>query len=240
MGTAPRYKRVLVKLSGESFCRPEGFGIEADAVAGVVDEIRPLSEMGVQAALVVGGGNLVRGRDLTDNPEIQPVTGDYMGMLGTVINALALQDAMEARRLPARVMSAIPMAGVCESYIRPRAIRHLEKGRMVILAAGTGSPFFTTDTCASLRAAELNAEVLLKGTKVDGVFDSDPVTNPAAKRYDRLTYQRVLADRLGVMDLTAVAMCMKHKIPIIVFQLSENGTLARIVRGEDAGTLVSD
>jgi uridylate kinase len=240
MGTGPRYKRVLVKLSGESFCRPGGFGIEGDAVAGVVDEILPLSEMGVQAALVVGGGNLVRGRDLTDNPEIQPVTGDYMGMLATVINALALQGAMEARGLPARVMSAFPIAGVCEPYIRPRAIRHLEKGRMVILAAGTGSPFFTTDTCASLRASELDADVLLKGTKVDGVFDSDPLTNPAAKRYDRLTYQQVLADRLGVMDLTAVAMCMKHKIPIIVFQLSEKGTLARIVRGEDAGTLVSD
>jgi uridylate kinase len=240
MPPKPRYKRVIVKLSGESFCSPEGFGIEASAVEGLVDEIVPLVRMKVQAALVIGGGNFVRGRDLASDPHIQRATGDYMGMLATVINALALQDALESRGVPTRLLGAITMTAVCEPFIRRRAIRHLEKGRIVILAGGTGSPFFSTDTCAALRVNELQAEVLLKATKVAGVFDSDPAKNPAARRYDRLTYRKVLSDRLGVMDLTAISMCMEQSIPIIVFQLSKPGNLAGVVRGKKIGTVISD
>jgi len=239
MATTPRYKRVLVKLSGESFCRG-GAGIDPEAMATLVDEIVPLTKMGVQVALVVGGGNFVRGRDLASNRLIQRPTADYMGMLATVLNALALRDALESRGTPARAMSAIAMTSVCESFVRERAICHLTEGRVVLLAAGTGSPFFTTDTCASLRAIELEADVLLKATKVDGVFDSDPVTNPSAKRYHRLNYQQVLSERLGVMDLTAVCMCMEHRLPVVVFQLAKQGNLTRIVRGEDIGTLICE
>jgi len=239
MPDQPRYQRVLIKLSGESLCSPGGFGIQAPAVAAVVEEILPVVRLGVQTALVVGGGNFVRGRDLADNPHVQRATADYMGMLATVMNALALQDTFESHGLPTRVMSAITMTAVCEPWIRRRAIRHLEKGRVVILAAGTGSPFFTTDTCAALRANELGAEVLLKATKVDGVYDSDPATNPGAKRYPRLTYQKALTDRLGVMDLTAISMAMDSGIPIVVFQLSRPGNLLKAVVGQEVGTLVS-
>jgi uridylate kinase len=240
MPREPRYKRVLVKLSGESFCSPGGFGIEAPAVAKLVDELLPLVEMKVQVALVVGGGNFVRGRDLAANPHIQRATADYMGMLSTVINAVALQDAFESRGAATRVLGAITMTAICEPFIRRRAIRHLEKGRIVILAGGTGSPFFSTDTCAALRSNELQAEVLLKATKVDGVFDSDPVKNPTARKYERLSYQKVLTDRLGIMDLTAISMCMERGIPIVVFQLSKPGNLAGVVCGEKIGTVVAD
>jgi len=236
----PRYQRVLIKVSGESLCSPGGFGIQAPAVEAVVDEILPVVRLGVQVALVVGGGNFVRGRDLADDPHIQRATADYMGMLATVINAQALQDTFESRDVPTRVLSAITMTAVCEPWIRRRAIRHLEKARLVILAGGTGSPFFTTDTCAALRANELGAEVLLKATKVDGVYDSDPAKNPAAKRYPRLTYQKILADRLGVMDLTAISMAMESRIPIVVFELSKKGNLLKVVLGQEVGTLVSD
>ncbi len=239
MGEA-RYHRVLVKISGESFCKPGSSGIDPEAVGELVDEIVPLTEMGVRVALVVGGGNIIRGRDLTEDLGIDAVTGDYMGMLATVINALALRDAMGAKSIPARVMSAIPMSQVCEPFIRGRALHHLEKNRVVILGGGTGSPFFTTDTCASLRARELNAEVLLKGTKVDGVFDCDPVSNPNARKYDRLTYQKVLEDRLAIMDLTAISMCMEKKIPVVVFALSKKGNLLRLICGQDVGTLISE
>ncbi|MBI5724977.1 MAG: UMP kinase [Planctomycetes bacterium] len=240
MADESKYKRILVKLSGEAMCGPGSFGIEANAVAQIVQEIIPVHKMGVQTALVVGGGNFIRGRNLASDPHIQRTSADYMGMLATVINALALQDALEKYGVPTRVLSAITMTAVCEPFIRRRAMRHLEKGRVVILAGGTGSPFFSTDTCASLRASEINAEVLLKATKVDGVFDSDPVTNPSAKRYEKLTYQQVLAQRLGVMDLTAISMCMESRIPIVVFKVAKPGNLAAAVRGQTVGTTVSE
>ncbi len=240
MARRPRIKRALVKLSGESFCTPGQRGIVAASTATVVDEIQPVVESGVQLALVVGGGNMVRGRDFAANPHIHRATADYMGMLATVINALALQDALESRGLPTRVLSAITMTSVCEPFIRRRAIRHLEKGRIVILAAGTGSPFFTTDTCAALRANEISADALLKATKVDGVFDADPAENPDAERFDRLSYQDVLTRQLGVMDLTAISMCMESKMPIIVFTLASAGNLAGVVAGEDIGTIITE
>ena len=240
MAKTPRYKRVLLKLSGEAMCAQGGSGIDAGALSATVDEILPLVEMGVETAIVIGGGNFIRGRDLADDANIQPATGDYMGMLATVINALALQDCMEARGVQTRVLGAITMIAVCEPFIRRRAVRHLEKGRVVVLAGGTGSPFFTTDTCASLRAQELGAEILLKGTKVDGVFDCDPQKNPNAKKYDRLTYERALTERLAVMDATAISMCRESGIPILVFRLYGKGNLAAAVRGEKVGTIVAE
>ena len=240
MADGPQYKRVLIKVSGESFCSPGGAGIDSHAVAGLVDLLRGAVDLGVQIALVVGGGNILRGRDLAQQPHVARTTADYMGMLATVINALALRDALEAQNIPARTMSAIAMTTVCEPFVCRQAIRHLEQGRVVILAGGTGSPFFTTDTCAALRASELGAEVLFKATKVDGVFDSDPIENPAAKKYDKLTYDKVLADRLGVMDLTPISLCMANKIPIIVFELSRPGNLVGAVCGRKVGTIVSE
>jgi uridylate kinase len=240
MPKTPRYKRVLLKISGEALCSAGGFGIETEAVSTVVGEISPVVEMGVQVGLVVGGGNFIRGRDLADSPNIHRVTADHMGMLATVINAVALQDALETEGISTRVLSAVPMPQVCEPFIRRRALSHLEKQRVVIFAGGTGSPFFTTDMCAALRANEIHADVLLKATKVDGVFDADPVTHPEAKKYERLTYQKALVDRLGVMDLTAVAMCMEHSIPIVVFQLTVPGNLRRTVCGEAVGTTITD
>lgn len=234
------YKRVLVKLSGESFCQPGGSGIDAESVAAVVQEIALVIKRGVQVALVVGGGNFLRGRDLAAVPEVEPATADYMGMMATVMNAIALRDVMESRGLAARTMSAISMPAVCEPFIRHRALRHLETGRAVILAAGTGSPFFTTDTCAALRAIELKAEVLMKATKVNGVFDADPVLHPKAKRYRRLSYQQVLADRLAIMDLTAISLCMEKKMPLLVFALGRKGNLDRAVRGLNIGTLICE
>ncbi len=240
MSSKPRYQRVLLKVSGEGMCQPGGFGVDNEAVSSLVKEIIPLTEMGVQLALVVGGGNFLRGRDLTDSPYIKRVTADYMGMLATVMNALALRDALEQSGLPARVLSAIPMLQVCEAFSHRQALAHLEKGRVILLAGGTGSPFFTTDMCAALRANEIGADVLMKATKVDGVFDADPVTCPDAKKYDRLTYQKFLADRLGLMDLTAVSMCMQNHIPIMVFQLSIPGNLLQAVCGEPVGTIVNE
>lgn len=238
MSGKAQYKRILLKISGQAMS--DRGGIDPAAVAAVIGEIRPVIELGVQVALVVGGGNFLRGRDLADNPAIHRVTADYMGMLGTVINALALRDSMEAEGLQARVLSAIPMPQLGGTYSVRRAVDHLLSGRVVILAAGTGSPYFTTDMCAALRANEIDAEVLLKATKVDGVFDSDPVRNPQANKYERLSYQKVLADRLGVMDLTAISMCMETSLPIVVFQLAKAGNLLRAVMGEHVGTTVSD
>jgi len=240
MAKTPRYKRVLLKLSGEALCAPGGFGIDPAAMSATVDEILPVVKMKVEVAIVIGGGNFIRGRDFASNPNIQPATADYMGMLATVMNALALQDCLEAQGVQSRVLGAITMTAVCEPFIRRRAVRHLEKGRMIILAGGTGSPFFTTDTCAALRAQEIGAEILLKGTKVDGVFDSDPQKNPRAAKYDRLTYSKALADRLAVMDATAISMCMDSKIPILVFRLAGRGSLTAAVCGEKIGTLVTD
>ncbi len=246
MASTPKYKRVLLKLSGESFCLPGGFGIDPQAVTQVVDELIPIVEMGIQVGLVVGGGNIVRGKTLTakseaaDSINIQRGTADYMGMLATVINALALRDALTSRGISTRVQSAVTLTAIAEPFIQLRAIRHLEKGRIVIFAAGTGSPFFTTDTCAALRAREIGAQVLLKATKVDGVFDCDPATNSDAKKYDKLSYHKVITDQLGVMDMTAISMCMESKIPIIVFQLSKAGSLAEVICGKDVGTLVTE
>ncbi len=239
MSNKPKYKRVLVKISGESFCSAGEYCIEGTAIDEIVDEFRPVIDMRVQMALVVGGGNIIRGRDIA-GAHVARTTADYMGMLATAINAIALRDALENAGISARAMSAFPMASVCEPFVRERAIRHLELGRVVIFAAGTGNPFFTTDTAAALRASEIDAELLVKATKVDGVFDSDPVINPHAKKYDELTYQKVLADQLGVMDLTAISLCQDNSLAIRVLQLFKSGNLARAICGEKIGTLVCD
>ncbi len=233
------YKRILLKLSGESFCAADGFGVEAPQVAAAAEEILPVLELGVQLAIVVGGGNFARARDLVEDSSIRRVSADYMGMLGTVMNALALRDTLEARRRSVRVMSAIPLPTVCESFNARRAIRHLEAGRIVIFAGGTGSPFFTTDTTAALRAGEIDAELIVKATKVDGVYDSDPTINPDARMYERLTYQQALQQRLAVMDLAAFSLCSDNRIPIVVCRLSAGGNLAKAARGERVGTLVT-
>jgi uridylate kinase len=240
MSHTPRYKRVLVKLSGESLCGAGGFGMDAASLASIAGEIAPVAKAGVQVAVVIGGGNFIRGRDIADNPYVQRSTADAMGMLATTINALALHDALESMGVAARTMGTVTTSAVCEPFHLREAVRHLEKGIVVLFAGGTGSPFFSTDTCAALRACEIRAEVILKATKVDGVYDSDPVKNPAAKKYDRLSYSRALADRLGVMDLSAISMCMENRIPIIVFQMSGKGNLARVVSGETLGTLVTE
>ncbi len=233
-----RYRRILVKLSGEALLGDEDYGIDPKILKRIAGEIRDLVQMGVQVAVVLGGGNIFRGAGLA-RAGMDRVTGDHMGMLATVINALALQDALESSGTYARVMSALRINEVCEDYIRRRAVRHLEKGRVVIFAAGTGNPFFTTDTAASLRAIEINAEILLKATKVNGVYDSDPLKNPDAKRYTHLTFDKVLSDRLNVMDATAIVMCRENNLPLQVFNLFHAGDLLRIVQGEDVGTVVS-
>jgi len=238
MSRKPLYKRVLVKLSGESLGSRAGRGIEAPAVTAVADELISVAQMGVQMAVVIGGGNLIRGRDLIDDAHIRRTTADAIGMLATVINGLALRDTLEGRRRPARLYSARTMAPVCRLFARGDAVRDLEAGWGVILAGGTGNPFFTTDTCAALRALEIDAEILLKATKVDGVYDGDPEINPKAKRYEELTYEKVLADRLGVMDLTAVSMCMENHLPIQVLQLTRPGNLAAAVCSRKIGTRV--
>ena len=239
MATAPVYRRVLVKISGEAFCAPGGFGLDTKALEAIADELAPVYQMGVQIGLVVGGGNCLRGKVLAQaDGAVLRATADSMGMLATVMNALALQDTLEHRNVSTRVLSAIPTAGMCEPWIRRRAIRHLEKNRLIILAGGTGNPFFTTDTCAALRASELGAEVLMKATKVDGVFDADPETNPQAKQFDRLTYGEALSRQLGVMDLAAISLCLESRIPVLVFRMG-NGNLTAACRGEKIGTLIS-
>jgi len=214
------------------------YGVDPLVLKRIAGEINDIAQMGVQVAVVIGGGNIFRGAGLA-RAGMDRVTGDHMGMLATVMNSLAMQDALESFGLYARVMSAIRINQVCEDYIRRRAVRHLEKGRVVIFAAGIGNPFFTTDTAASLRAIEVNAELLLKATKVNGVYSDDPLTNPAAVRYARLTFDKVLADKLNVMDATAVVMCRDNRLPLRVFNLNNPGDLTRIVRGEDVGTAVT-
>ncbi len=236
--TTASFRRVLVKLSGEALLGSADYGIDPVVLKRVAEEIGDVQALGVQIALVVGGGNLFRGAGLA-RAGMDRVTADQMGMLATVMNALALQDALEQRGFPVRVMSAIRINQVCEDFIRRRAIRHLEKGRTVIFAAGTGNPFFTTDTAASLRAIEIEAQLLLKATKVNGIYSEDPVLNPAAERYAHLTYDRVLDERLNVMDATAIVMCRDYRLPVRVFNLGSAGDLLRIVRGEDVGTLVT-
>ncbi|HTW74249.1 MAG TPA: UMP kinase [Steroidobacteraceae bacterium] len=236
--TTASFRRVLVKLSGEALLGSADYGIDPSVLKRVAEEIGDVQGLGVQIALVVGGGNLFRGAGLARSG-MDRATADQMGMLATVMNALALQDALEQRGFPVRVMSAIRINQVCEDFIRRRAIRHLEKGRTVIFAAGTGNPFFTTDTAASLRAVEIEAQLLLKATKVNGIYSEDPLLNPAAERYTRLTYDRVLDERLNVMDATAIVMCRDYRLPVRVFNLGSPGDLLRIVRGEDVGTLVT-
>jgi uridylate kinase len=237
-GQGARYSRILVKLSGEALMGAGDYGVDPLVLKRIAGEINDIAQMGVQVAVVIGGGNIFRGAGLA-RAGMDRVTGDHMGMLATVMNSLAMQDALESFGLYARVMSAIRINQVCEDYIRRRAVRHLEKGRVVIFAAGIGNPFFTTDTAASLRAIEVNAELLLKATKVNGVYSDDPLTNPAAVRYARLTFDKVLTDKLNVMDATAVVMCRDNRLPLRVFNLNNPGDLTRIVRGEDVGTAVT-
>ncbi|MDQ2641692.1 MAG: UMP kinase [Pseudomonadota bacterium] len=237
--SAVRYKRILVKLSGEALLGTADYGIDPAMLKRVATELVEVSATGVEVAVVIGGGNIFRGAGLA-RAGMDRVTADQMGMLATVMNSLAMQDAIESVGAHARVMSAIRINEVCEDYIRRRAVRHLEKGRIVIFAAGTGNPFFTTDSAASLRAIEIDADLLLKATKVNGVYSDDPVKNPAATRYDRLSYDRVLDDRLGVMDATAIVLCRDNRIPLRVFNLHNPGDLPRVVRGENVGTLVSN
>jgi len=235
----PRFRRIVVKLSGEALMGEGDYGVDPAFLKRLAGEIGAVRALGVETGIVIGGGNLFRGAGLA-RAGMDRVTGDHMGMLATVMNSLALQDALESMGVYARVMSAIRINQVCEDYIRRRAIRHLEKGRVTIFAAGTGNPFFTTDTAASLRAIEIEADLLVKATKVDGIYDSDPVSNPSARRYDRLTYDQVLDQRLNVMDATAIVLCRDHRLPLRVFNLNEPGALVRVARGEDVGTLVTN
>lgn len=238
--STPRYRRVVLKLSGESFSHRGERGIAMDEVLHIARQTRQAAQHGVQIAVVIGGGNILRGAQFTSgNSSIQEATAHYMGMLATVINGLALQDALESLGCDTRLLSAIRMDGVAEPYIRRRARRHLEKGRIVILAAGTGSPFVTTDTAAAQRALELEAEILLKATRVDGVYSDDPEKNPHAVLYSELTYQTVRQQNLRVMDPTAIAQCMEHEMPILVFNFYKHGNIERAVLGEKVGTLIT-
>ncbi|CAN5510401.1 UMP kinase [soil metagenome] len=233
------YKRVLLKISGEGLSGEGSFGIEAEELSNIAQQCVAVCKMGVQLAIVVGGGNFIRGATFAEDGRIERATADYMGMLATVINALALQETMESYGQPTRVLSAISVYSVCEPFIRRRAVRHLEKNRAIILAAGTGNPFFTTDTCAALRATEIQADVVLKATKVDGIYDSDPKKNPSAKLYHEISYEQVHADKLRVMDMTAITLCMERKLPLVVFNLKTPGNILRVMRGEKVGTKIN-
>jgi len=235
----PHYTRILVKLSGEALLGESDYGIDPTVLKRIAGELQDIVQTGVQVAVVLGGGNIFRGAGLA-RAGMDRVAADHMGMLATVMNSLALQDALESLGMHARVMSAIRINEVCEDYIRRRAVRHLEKGRIAVFAAGTGNPFFTTDTAAALRAIEISADVLLKATKVNGVYSDDPLRNPAAVRYTHLTFDKVLTDKLNVMDATAIVMCRDNRLPLRVFNLNNPGDLTRIVRGEDVGTAVTN
>lgn len=234
----PAYKRVLLKLSGEALQGKKGFGIDPDEITCIARQIVEVRELGVQVAVVIGGGNILRGRDAA-GAGIDPSTADYMGMLATVINALALQDCLEKNGMQTRTQTAIEMQELAEPYIRRRAIRHLEKGRVVVFAGGTGNPYFTTDTAAALRGIEIDADVLLKATKVEGVYSADPKKDANAKKYEKLSYLEVLEKRLGVMDATAISLCMDNNLPVIVFNMNVQGNIKRAVLGEKIGTRVS-
>ncbi len=238
MTTAPR--RVVLKISGESFTAPGTLGIGPDQLGHIASEVAAACKLGVQVAVVCGGGNIIRGATLSKSGTIDQSTADYMGMLGTVINGVALKEALERQGIHARCMSAINLTAVAEPFIRLRAIRHLEKGRVVILVAGTGNPFFTTDTCASLRGIELGADRLLKATKVDGIYTADPKKDPTATRYDHLTFAEAIEKQLGVMDMTALTMCREHDLPVQVFDFQTPGNIARVVGGETIGTIVDN
>ena len=232
-----KFKRILIKLSGEALAGDQGFGIDPETISSISQELVEVAKMGIQLAIVIGGGNIFRGVSASSKG-MDRSSADYMGMLATVMNALAIQDALEKQGINTRVMSAITMREVAEPYIRRRAIRHLEKGRIVICAAGTGNPYFTTDTAAALRAMELKADAILKATKVNGVYDKDPVKHPDARMFDRLTYIEVLQKRLKVMDSTAISLCMDNNMPIVVFNLFETGNIKRVVSGKQVGTIV--
>ncbi len=236
---APKYQRVMLKLSGEALLGDREHGISPETCDAIAAEIKEIQALGIQLSVVIGGGNIFRGLPATKHG-LDRVTGDYMGMLATVINSLALQDALEKNGVLTRVQSAIEMRSVAEPFIRRRAFRHLEKGRVVIFAAGTGNPFFSTDTTAALRANEMGAEILLKATKVDGVYTADPVKDPTATRYEKLTYMEALKNRLRVMDSTAFSLCMDNRLPILVFNLFKPGNIKRAIMGESIGTLVSE
>jgi len=238
MSTASNYKRVLLKLSGEALMADLDYGIDADMLARVAGEVAEVVNMGVEVALVIGGGNIFRGAGLVKSG-IDRVTGDHMGMLATVMNSLAMQDALEKKGMECRVMSAIKINRMCEEYVQRRAIRHLEKGRVVIFAAGIGNPFFTTDTAGCLRAVEIGADSVLKATKVDGVYDSDPMKNPDAKRYETLTFDEVLDKNLQVMDATAIVLCRDNKLPLRIFNLNDVGTLPAAMKDQTIGTTVT-
>ena len=231
------YKRIVLKLSGEALAGDRGFGLDADKVAGITSEIAEVNALGVEVGIVVGGGNFFRGVE-EQAREMDRVSADNMGMLATVINAIALQDALEKRGVQCRVMTAVFMNQLAEPYIRRRAVRHLEKGRVVIFAAGTGNPFFSTDTAASLRAMEIKADVLLKGTKVEGIYNADPVRVKDAVKYDEITYMDILRQGLKVMDLTAVSLCKDNNMPMIIFNMNQPGNIRRVVLGEKVGSLV--
>src|SRR5687768_18485386 len=236
---APVYKRVLLKISGEGCCHEGGFGIEKPELQTIARQCVEVAKMGVQLAVVVGGGNFIRGATFSKDGHIPRATADYMGMLATVLNAMALQETMEAMGQPTRVQSAISVYSVCEPFIRRRAERHLEKGRVVILAAGTGNPYFTTDTCATLRATEIQADVLLKATKVDGIYSADPKKDKTAKMFREISYEQVHREQLRVMDLTAITLMMERKMPLVVFNMKTPGNIARVVRGETVGTRIN-
>lgn len=234
----PYYSRVLLKISGEAFCKPGGFGIDGDELELIAREIAAAAKVGTELAVVVGGGNFIRGAHLANEVGVAQATADYMGMLGTAINGLALKEMLEKIGTPARTLSAINLPAVAETFIRGRALRHLEKGRVVIFVAGTGNPFFTTDSAAALRAAEINADVLLKATKVDGIYDKDPNLHPNAKKFDILTFTQTLALELKVMDATAFTMCRERNIPVVVFNMKNPSHIAEVVSGRPHGTRV--
>jgi len=236
--TELKYGRVLIKLSGEALMGDDAYGISPEVIRRIASEVNDLTEAGVEVAIVIGGGNIFRGAGLAA-AGIDRVTGDHMGMLATVINSLAMQDALERLGVIARVMSAISINEICEDYIRRKAVRHLEKGRVVIFGAGTGNPFFTTDSAASLRAIEINADLLIKATKVDGVYSADPVKDNTAKRYDKLSYDAVLDQKLGVMDATAIVLCRENNMPLRVLDMTKSGSMMRVVQGLNEGTLVT-
>ena len=233
------YHRVLIKLSGEGLAGKDGFGINPAVISGIAEQIRDVHAMGVQVSIVIGGGNIIRGITAAEEG-MERTNADYMGMLASVINAMALQDSLEKIDLQTRVLSAIDIAQVAEHYIRRRAVRHLEKGRIVIFGGGTGNPYFSTDTAAALRAAEIGADVILKATQVDGVYDCDPHLNADAKRYERITYDQAIRDGLRFMDQAAIALCSENALPIVVFDMGVDGNLLRVMQGETVGTVVTD
>ncbi|GAA4804383.1 UMP kinase [Olivibacter ginsenosidimutans] len=234
-----KYKRILLKLSGEALMGSKQYGIDIDRVAQYAQDIKSVYDQGVEIAIVIGGGNIYRGLS-AEKAGMDRVQADYMGMLATVINSMALQDALEKAGMKTRLLTAIKMEQICEPFIRRRAVRHLEKGRIVIFGAGTGNPYFTTDTAASLRAIEINADVVLKGTRVDGIYTADPEKDPYATKFDQITFQDVYNQGLNVMDMTAFTLCQENKLPIIVFDMNKSGNLSRLAKGEAIGTLVKD